>query len=41
VFFLGDFGDERPLEDQVVVRQGDALGDQVMPEGNFADVEIE
>jgi hypothetical protein len=39
--FREDFGDEREVEEQVVIRQGDAPDDQVIPVSNLADVEIE
>ena len=38
---LGRFGGERELEEQVIRRQGDAPGDQVVPVGDLADFEIE
>lgn len=39
--FLGRLGDERELEEQVLRRQGDAPGDQVIPVSDLANVEIE
>ena len=41
VCFVGKLGEERILEEQVLRRQGDAPGDQVIPQGNLADVETE
>jgi hypothetical protein len=39
--FPGTFRGERELEEQVLRRQGDAPGDQVIPVSDLADVEIE
>jgi hypothetical protein len=39
--FLGQFGDERPVDDQHRACQGDAPDDQVIPVSYLADVEIE